>query len=112
MKITIEIEDNHVRELISEAGSGHWARDLVFVNDSSLAFAIIEHEGIHDPGDGGETKHEVTEEMIVAGLTKMANAKPDEGGHHFADVRDYRLSDMYTGDAIIQFAIFGELRYV
>ena len=111
MKITIEIEGARIRELISEAGSRFWARGLEFKGDT-MAFTIVEHGGIAEPGDGGETEHTVTEDMIRDGLVKMANAEPDKGGHHFSAVRDCRQSDMWTGDAIIQFAIFGELKYL
>lgn len=104
MNITIKIADKRIRELISEAGSRYWARDLEF-RGKSLAFAVIEH------GAKEERKHTVTAKMIRTGLTKMANAASDEGGHHFAAVCDEDKSDMNTGDAIIQFAIFGELKY-
>jgi hypothetical protein len=110
MDIKISIDDKRIRELISEAGSRYWARHLEF-RGSSMAFTIVEHGGIHDKGSPGETKHTVTTKMIRDGLTKMANAKHDRGGHHFPDVFNSGQSDMYTGDAIIQFAIFGELKH-
>jgi hypothetical protein len=104
MNITIKIDDKRIRELISEAGSRYWARDLEF-KGKSMAFTITEH------GDGDITYHTVTTKMIRDGLTKMANMPHNEGGHHFSNVCDWTQSDSWTGDAIIQFAIFGELKY-
>jgi hypothetical protein len=107
MNITIKIDDKRIRELISDAGSRYWARDLEFYGGAAnpLAFIVTEH------GDGSATRHTVTTKMIRDGLTKMAHAKHDEGGRHFPDVFESGQSDRYTGDAIIQFAIFGELKY-
>lgn len=110
MDIIIQIPEERVHELIEEAGSRYWARDLVWLDDRQR-FTLVEHGGIHDKGSPGETTHSVTMDMVRDGLTKMANAEHDKGGHHFAAVRDWRQSDMYTGDAVIQFAIFGELKY-
>lgn len=110
MNIVIKINDTRVRELIEDANARYWARGLA-LQEGSLAFTIIEHGGIHEPDCGGETTHAVTEEMIIAGLTKMANAGHNEGGHYFAEVRDWKQGDGWTGDAVIQFAIFGEMKY-
>lgn len=110
MIILIEVDDARVRELIEEAGSRYWARDLAF-QDGSSVFTLVEHGGIHDEGSPGETTHSVTTDMVRDGLVKMANIEHDKGGHHFAAVCDWRQSDMWTGDAVIQFAIFGELKY-
>ena len=103
MDITIKIDDKRIHELISDAGSRYWARDLVF--RGQLGFTLVEH------ADNSYTRHNVSAKMVRDGLTKMAHAKHDQGGHHFAAVLDFQSNDMYTGDAIIQFAIFGKLKY-
>lgn len=104
MNIIVSVSNTRIRELISEAGSCYWAKDLVFVG-RSLAFTIIDH------ADKEEKRYAVTERMIQAGLAKMASVDADKGGHHFAAVRDWKSSDGWTGDAVIQFAIFGRLKY-
>lgn len=117
MKITIDIPDECIRDLIESADSGYWADKFKWITPlgeewtaregQCPIFKIREHRGTYERGD----MHTVTRQMIEDGLVKMASANADEGGHHFACVLDDRKSDMWTGDALIQFATFGKLKY-
>ena len=105
MLIQVEISAKRIRDLIEGAGSRYWANDFHWwpAGGPTLGFRLIEDEC--------GTEHRVTTEMIVEGLRKMAASKRNEGGHHFADCMEDGSDDMYTGDALIQYAIFGELKY-
>lgn len=103
MKIEIEISDKRIRQLISGAGSRYWADDFEWVD--MMNFTIVEYE------DGPPKTHTVTAEMLADGLSKMSKVPRNKGGWHFENCMEGGSNDMYTGDALIQFAIFGELKY-
>ena len=110
MKIEIEISDKHIRQLISGAGSRYWADDFEWATSShgrpwALAFTIVEYE------DGPPKTHTVTPAMLAEGLSKMSKVPRNKGGWHFENCMEGGSDDAWTGDALIQFAIFGELKY-
>ncbi len=104
MKIEIIITDERIRDLMAYGNSRYWSDGFKW-RGKKLGFQLRE------TGDKAPKIHNVTTEMVRIGLTKMARAASDEGGWHFECVRDDGKSDMWTGDAVVQFAVFGKLKY-
>lgn len=102
MKIAVNITIKRVVELIESNCSAYWAKKFRW--KGRPGFQIVEHD------DGPEKLHIVTPAKLQRGLELMAKAGPDEGGHHFANMLT-DSTDAWTGDALIQFAVFGELKY-
>jgi hypothetical protein len=103
--IQVEIKTKYLRGVIAGAGSAHWARDLEFTGGrDSLAFTIVEHNDSRDESEW--THHKVTHLQVASALSKLAAVAP----HHFSSLIEQN-DDMWTGDAILQVACFGELKY-
>lgn len=109
MNITLDVPDALVRSYIESAGSGYWARSLrVSPAGKPLAFTITELEpsaSAHNPDRKPEPRG-ATADDIAAGLAILAVKYP----HHFRDLVADK-GDMFTGDALIQCALFGDLVY-
>lgn len=103
MKIEVTISTKRLHDLIEGAGSAYWAKNFKW--NSKTSFSLVEHY------PKVPVKHKVTREMLRKGLVAMAKSKRNEGGWHFPNVMEDGTDDMYTGDALIQYAIFGELKY-
>ncbi len=102
--IPVRLDRKRVRQMIGGAHQ-YWSDDFEWIKGASYGFRI------HEVNDGEiDVWHTVTDEMVEAGLEKMANADLNEGGHHFPAILREE-DDMWTKDAIVQFAVFGELKY-
>lgn len=98
MKIEIKLTDDWVRDLLGGAYIAYWAKVLSW-NRKTLRIKLKVEDG---------TVAVITKKDIVAGLGKMAQDK-DAARHLASIVSD--STDAYTGDAVIQMAAFGELKY-
>ena len=98
-----------------EGGITYWARRATVVGEFKGEYASdqISRGGsliITDREDG--SKHELTKEKFIAGFDKWYNA----GGDFYKAVQDdgsvdCGLIDADRADAIVQYALFGELVY-
>lgn len=104
LSITISLDLKYVRRVIVGAGSRYWARDLEFNRSHELGFTLIEHNESRDESEW--TRHIVNHEQVLQALGRLAIGAPE----HFGDLLA-RRDDMWTGDAILQFCCFGELKY-
>jgi hypothetical protein len=118
MKIQVEISKKSIEYILSSgfAGANYW----IDYERSEIPEGPLSNDWPRFVANGGTVKIATLEDdkkgkyalnlkSIQRGLTKMANAPSDKGGHHFKDVTgDF---DMETGDAVIQFALFGKLIY-
>lgn len=105
MKILIDISDRRIHQLICGA-CVYWFQGFEWLDVDTLKFRLM------DTGDDDTGPVYILDgNSLRTGLMKMAAAKRNEGGHHFADCMEDGNDDAWTGDALIQFACFGEMKY-
>lgn len=103
MKVTLDIDDEIIRDAIGSAHIRYWARCLTWERED-LILELEEHEGIHEDGDG--TRIKLQREDFERGLVVLAGKFPGA----FVRLKT-RTGDAYTGDLLIQCAAFGEEKY-
>jgi hypothetical protein len=103
MNIKIQVSDEKIADAVESAGIGYWANcrdERAHWDRKTFTLKVCEVE------DGPEKMHRVGKRALARGLAVLAEKYP----HHLADLMQEK-GDMYTGDALIQCAIFGELKY-
>jgi hypothetical protein len=108
MKITITIPDAAIRQAILGAHSRYWAQGLVGNEDGS--YALIEHmESFDDPSEW--VPHRFGDDEIAKAIVLLsAHPGGGEGSKSFGRLcRGH--ADGFDGDRLIQYAVFGELKY-
>jgi hypothetical protein len=98
MKITIEVPDEHINGALAAPRARCWASAASWDPEAKQGHVV-------DSLDDG-TIYEIDEGSLRAGLIQMASKDPDV----FARVLSGSY-DAVTGDALLQFMAFGELRY-
>lgn len=108
IKITHKISKETLEFLLDSAGRGasYWANNELQYPSEVARIMRGGSSVITDTESDPEGKHELTLVNIKAGLMVMAEKAPQD----FADILtgDY---DNNTGDAFLQFCLFGELIY-
>jgi hypothetical protein len=108
MKVNAEVKNELIINALDSADIGYWARvpkgadheDLL----AGIATATVQEI---DESDGSVIEtFTLTSAKVRKGLTIMAEKYP----HHMADLLKDN-SDCWTGDCLVQCALFGELRY-
>lgn len=132
MKLTIEIDDKRVQDLLCsalEGGSNYWYNidnsdgsvttspedvgveywhEVPFTEKGVIVFTANgddENEEIN-----GATSWKLDRAAIERGLTVFASLKEGEGGHHYGDFIKEN-DDAITGDVFLQCCLFGEIIY-
>lgn len=101
MKIQIDITKQIVRGLIGGANFFYWADgNKATWNERAM---VLSFEDTEDDGK----KYRLTSKDFARGLAVMAKECPNQLAAILSED-----DDMYTGDALIQCAAFGELKYV
>lgn len=96
MKIEIEISDDLLVTYLRGANVRYWG--VRFDWDGGFTAGVHERDG--------DVVHQLTRKNVCAGLVVLATKYP----HHFAALVADK-GDGYTGDALVQCALFGELKY-
>lgn len=104
LPITISLDSDYIRQVISGAGSRYWARDFAWTDRERLGFTLAEHNDSRD--ESKWTVHTVTHYNVVCALGVLASNAPER----MLDLLS-RSDDMWTGDAILQMCCFGEFKY-
>lgn len=92
MKITIKIDPQLVKDVVESAGIGYWASE-------DEKGRIVDHEN-------NCKKYRLTEAKIKRGLELMPTLAPNA----FADIL-MDNTDAFTGDVLVQLALFGKVLY-
>ncbi len=108
IQITYEIDNEKIRNLLDSAGRGayYWARNNLRYSSGVEEVMTGKGTQIIDYEQDPTQSYTLTKERVIQGLALMARKSPQD----FADI----LTDDYdnnTGDAFLQFCIFGELIY-
>lgn len=107
MKFDIPISADHIRDYLSRANISYWGEMSGALGEaddlSDLNIVITEHEGT---GPGGDGTWALDVERIRIGIAMLATKVP----HYLGEILS-NDGDMYTGDILIQYAIFGEEMY-
>lgn len=103
MKVTLDIDDDIIRDAVGSANIDYWTRQARWSNRAELKLRLVETE----PDKGSDGVCCLSREDFERALVILATKYP----HHFKDLIA-RTGDMYTGDILIQCAAFGEEKYV
>jgi hypothetical protein len=107
MKVTLTIPDAQIENVLESASSTDWARIIRY----EVAKTLKGHDAIvlEDWGDENESqgRHRVTKSSIAKGIAILAEKYP----HLFEQIINENTTDMYSGDYLLQCAVFGELKY-
>jgi hypothetical protein len=108
IKITHIIEDGDIESLLDSAGRGasYWAENELQYGEEVERIMRGGSSRITDIESDPEGKYDLTLEMVHNGLEIMARKSPQD----FADILTGD-ADNNTGDALLQYAIFGDLIY-
>lgn len=105
MKITICVSDDRIRDAIGSAHISYWADPETRWNKRKMTLRVREDVGERDT----DAWFTLNTEDFARALVRMADSK-NEHVHHRCDlIAD--TGDGLTGDVLIQFAAFGEMRY-
>lgn len=110
-KVTIKVSDKTLADLLCmayEGGSNYWAR---LWEDGNLCpdFLIKHGTMVSDITNGG--KYKLTYKSLQRGLQAMAKRYPKRFAEVLLYDTDYFSGDAWTGDCLLQCAIFGEMIY-
>jgi hypothetical protein len=101
MQIQIEVSDDVIRSVVAGSKIGYWGLATHW-DPELMTLAVCECPGNgYEPKDWSAGKH-----SLATGLGILAMKYP----RHFADIMSGKW-DACSGDALIQCALFGELRY-
>lgn len=108
MKITFELMDSQLANVLESASSAAWAKVIRYDVDKFMR-GDVQAIKLQDFGDEVESQGEyrLTKSAVQRGVTVIAEKYP----HLLEQIVDENETDAYTGDYLIQCAIFGELKY-
>lgn len=121
MKIELNVSDEALVDVLDGAGSRYWCHSLdiatadIFVGScwAALLAGKLDHIIVYEDRseEGDETKaHRVTRASIARGLQLMLEANHEQLGNVLHGYES-RYTDQWTGDSLLQFAVFGEQKY-
>ncbi len=107
--ITIDFTDDELRGLLVSAVEGPytvtWAEAMPGTYMSPRGCITLRDR----LADGVWVQVDLT--TIQLGLQRAASAQPDRGGWAFTRFMEDRIGDALIADAIVQFAVLGDLKY-
>lgn len=108
MKISINVTNRDLDDLLITAIEGHYTTLWAELERYSPSKAKAT---LRDSRQRGARWIEVTRQTIARGLTLASKAKNDDGGWAFAAWLKDRTGDAIIADVIMQFGVFGEIKY-
>lgn len=108
MKITIEVPDQRIADCLEAANSSEWAKIIRYPENMLPVVQGTVTAVIEEWADEDECieRHTLNSIKIRQGIATLATNYP----HKFRDIIAEDC-DMYTGDLLIQCALFGEEKY-
>lgn len=110
MKISVNVTNKDLNYLLITAIEGGFTTIWAELQDRSYS-PSKGRATLRKSGKKGAPWIKITRATIARGLTRTANAKPNEGGWAFAEWLKDRAGDRIVADVILQFGMFGEIRY-
>ncbi len=122
MKITLEVPNKILADVLDGAGSRYWCSNLDWpafeqAGEGSCWLALLEQSisWVRVTEDGSEdslppVQHLLTRRKILKAIQVIAERFPD----HLGDViggYEHGNADMWTGDVLLQCAVFGDIKY-
>lgn len=97
MKIEVEFSEEYLRDVISGAAIRYWAKQFAWTG-ADCGFLLTERDT--------DKEFVISSDQVAEALAKMAKRRSSNIGQLIA-----RTDDADTGDALVQYCCFGELKY-
>lgn len=123
MRVRLEISDKALADVLGGAGSRYWCRELDWPDfevrdgigtcwEALLAGAVPFVTVVEDRSEEGEPskRHRVTLPKIAKAIQLMLDANDEQIGDVLLGYESSG-TDQWTGDQLLQFAVFGEAKY-